>query len=322
MALTTLATLTQELETILATYLVPKTDDRLGFFESGICGEVAPAGSVSGSNTLHFNRFDYVGTETYSTASRTLTDGTAISGTPVALSAAQKTLNVIEFAGPYNGSGVAPIGITEGMLKTSLHDLASRIGPALQRDYKRFRDAVCRDICLASTSYMSGGATPSSTNEGTVTAGGQKATYAWITEVRQALADKKVPAFGANGRYRGFIMPRHTKELLNDSDVKAAFNTRPDAAQITGYVGTLAGIDLYEMTFIPTKGVGSAGGVTGYQAIFFGEIPGCGMYQHEPVSVRVKDDTDYGRQLNTIWKEFAGYADAWASDVIVRGLTT
>jgi hypothetical protein len=307
-------------ETILATYLVLKTDDKLGIFESGLAAKVAEDGSVQGSTTLHFNRFDFVGTETYTTASRALTDGTAISGTPVALSAAQKTLNVQELAGPYNGTAVAPIGITEGMLKMSMHSLAERIGPALMRDYKRFRDAVVRDLALASTVYVTGGATPSLTNEGAIAAA-QAATYAWLTEVRQQLADRKVPPF-ANERYRGFIQPRHTKELLRDADVKAAMNTRPDAAQIVGYIGTLAGIDLYEWTFIPTKGVGAGGAVVGYQSIFFGGIPGVGLYQHEAVSVRVKDDTDYGRQLNTVWKEFAGYADAWASDVIVRGITT
>lgn len=319
MGLTMLSTLTQELETILLAYLVAKQDDRLGLFDV-LMDKVAEDGSVKGSTTLHFNRFGFVGTETYTEASRTLTDGTAVAGAAVDITAEQKTLNVKELAGPYNGAAVGPLGITEGMLKMSLHNIAEKVGPALNRDYKRFREVQARTLALATTKYVTSD-TNSSTNEGAVVVS-KPATYSWLTEIRRRLAEDCKVDPHANGRYLGFITPRHTKELLNDADVKQAMATRPDAAQVVGYVGTLAGIDLFEYTFMPTKGVGAGGAVTGYQSIFCGSQKPGAYYQHEAVSVRLKDDTDYGRQMNTIWKEFAGYADRWAADHVVRGITT
>ncbi len=177
MAITTTAAFTQELENALLPYLVPKPDDKYGLFEP-IMREVAPPGTVQGSSTIHVDQFNYTGSSgTFSETARRLTDGTDVAGTPVGMSAGQFTLTLREYGGPHDATNVAPLGITELMLSVATHDLAARIGPHLMRDYTRWRDAVARDVATASTSYMTGGATPSSTNEGTVAAA-QKATFA------------------------------------------------------------------------------------------------------------------------------------------------
>jgi hypothetical protein len=326
MAITT-SSFTQELENALLAFLVAKPDDRYGLFDV-VSKEVAPPGSIQGSKTIHVDQFNWTGSSgTFDESSRRLTDGTDISGTPVGMSAGQFTLTLREYGGPHDSSNVAPLGITELMLSIATHDLAAKIGPHLLRDYRRWKDAVCRDICLTSTSYMTGGSSPSSTNEGTVTSG-QKATFAWLTEVAAMLKTNLAPAM-PNGRYMGFISPRHTKELLQDSDVKQVFQgggaLRQDIPTINGYVGTLAGIDLFELTTIVTKGVGSGSAVTGYQAIFCGDrdgLPCCGHYDHLAVTPRVNKNDDYGRKYLTIWKEHAAYGALDVNTACVRGITT
>ncbi len=306
---------------MLLAYLVPKPDDAIQVFDSGLMTPVAEQGSVKGSTTLHVDQFGFTGSGgTMTETARRLTDGTDVSGTPVGMSATQYALTVREYGGLHDGANVAPLGITELMLDTATHDLAAKIGPHLMRDYRYWRDQVAIGLALTTTTYWTAGATPSNTNQATVTAG-QKASYNWLTEIRANLAGNKIPGFG-NGRYRGFIQPRQTKELLQDADVKQAMATRTDAAQIVGYIGTLAGIDLYEATNLGTTGIGSAGGVTGYNALFYGAFAPCGYYEHLGVSARVNKNDDYGRKYLTIWKEHAAYGALDVNTMAVKGWST
>lgn len=321
MAITTTASFTQELESMLMAFTTPKPDDQLSIFASGLMGEVASPGSVVGSTTLHVNQFGWTGSGgTFTESARRLTDGTDVSGTPVGMSATQYSLTLREYGGPHDASNVAPLGITELMLGVGTHNLAQKIGPHLLRDYMYWRDQVALGLAMTTTSYWTAGATPSSTNQATVTAA-QKASYTWLTEIRANLASNKVPTFG-NGRYRGFIQPRQTKELLQDSDVKQAMATRPDGAPIVGYVGTLAGIDLYEATNLGTTGIGAGSAVTGYNSVFFGAVAPCGYYQHMGMTPRLNNNNDYGRKYLTIWKEHAAYAALDVNTYAIKGFST
>lgn len=321
MAITTTSSFTTELENALLAYLTPKPDDKLQVFNSGIITPVATPGSVKGATTLHVNQFGWTGSGgTFTESARRLTDGTDVSGTPVGMSATQYTLTVREYGGPHDASNVAPLGITELMLDVGTHELAAKIGPHLLRDYLYWRDQVAIALALTTTSYWTAGSTPSNTNQATVTAA-QKASYTWLTEIRANLAANKVPTF-ENGRYRGLIQPRQTKELLQDSDVKQAMATRTDGAPIVGYVGTLAGIDLYEATNLGTTGIGSGSAVTGYNSLFFGGVAPCGFYQHMAMTPRLNKNDDYGRKYLTIWKEHAAYAALDVNTYAVKGWST
>lgn len=324
MAITTTSSFTTELENMLLMELIPKPDDKLQVFDSGLMAQAAPDGSVKGATTLHVNQFGWTGSAgTMTEAARRLTDGTDVSGTPVGMSATQYTLTVREYGGPHDATNVAPLGITELMLDVATHDLAAKIAPHLLRDYRYWRDQVAINLALTTTTYWTAGATPSNSNQATVTAN-QAATYKWLTEIRANLAGNKIPAF-PNGRYRGFISPRQTKELLQDTAVTAlATGTggRTDAPPIQGYVTTLAGIDLFEATNLGTTGIGSGGAVTGYNAIFFGAYAPCAYYQHKTMSPRVNKNDDYGRKYLTIWKEHAAYAALDINTFCVKGWST
>ncbi len=321
MAITTTSSFTTELENMLLAFVTPKPDDQLSIFTSGLVTPVAAPGSVKGSTVLHVNQFGWTGSGgTFTEAARRLTDGTDVSGTPVGMSATQYTLNVREYGGPHDATNVAPLGITELMLDVGTHELAAKIGPHLLRDYLYWRDLVALNLALTTTSYWTAGTTPSNSDQATVAAA-EKASYSWLTEIRANLAANKVPAFG-NGRYRGFIQPRQTKELLQDSDVKQAMATRPDGAPITGYIGTLAGIDLYEATNLGTTGIGAGSAVTGYNSVFFGAVAPIGMYQHMPMTPRLNKNDDYGRKYLTIWKEHAAYGALDVNTYAIKGFST
>lgn len=324
MAITTTSSFTQELENALLAFTTPKPDDRLSIFGSGLMTEVAPVGSVKGSTVLRVNQFGWTGSGgTMTESARRLTDGTDVSGTPVGMSATQYTLNVREYGGPHDATNVAPLGITELMLDVGTHDLAAKIGPHLLRDYNYWRDQVALNLALTSTSYWTAGATPSNTNQATVTAA-QKATYAWLTEIAATLGTNKVPKF-ANGTYRGFISPRQKKELQQDADLKQAFASRADSPLLIGgadYIATIAGIELYEATNLGTTGIGAGSAVTGYNALFYGAVAPCGFYQHKAMNPRLNKNDDYGRKYLTIWKEHAAYAALDVNTYAVKGFST
>lgn len=317
MALNTTATLTQEFVDALAMEMLPKPDDTYQFFSSpGLIHEPFSPGSKAGTKQILMNQPAFPGAG-FAEADRRTTEATRYAGgTPLSITETQYPLVLREYGGPHDGVGPVPIGLSEFLIKSATSDLVSDVGGKLRRDYLRWRDAVIRDLALGTTSLV----TADGTAEGAITAA-KKASYEWLTRVRKTLKQKLVPA-GANGRYIGFLDPKDVTDLLNDADVKQAKATRDDAPVITGYIGTVAGFDLYEATTFPTKAVGAGGAVTGYQSFFHGTIPGIGHYTHQAATPRVDKNDDFGRMFLTMWFSEEAYGECDLDNAVVRGITT
>jgi len=316
MALTTTATLTQEFVEALSMEMLPKSDDKYPFHASGLCYEPYSPGSMRGANVIDIQQPVLVG-GTMTEASRRLTEGTDLATTGIAITETRFQLTVREYGGPHDGTNVQPLGITEFMLKRASHDLLTDLGGKLRRDYLRWRDAVVRDLALGTTSLVLSDA---AATEGNIVVS-KPASYAWLTRVRKKLADLLI-APQANGRYTGFVSTKDYADLLNDADVKTAMVYRDDAMQFSGYIGTVCGIDLYEVTYMPTKGVGAASAVTGYQSIFFGVNPPLGYYEAMGVSPRVSTNNDFGRKQLLAWVSHEAYGALDINNFVVRGIST
>jgi hypothetical protein len=316
MALTTTATLTQEFVEALAMEMLPKPDDKYPFFDAGMLHQPYSPGSLSGANVIDIQQPVLPG-GTMTEAARRLTEGTALATTGLAITETRFQITVREYGGPHDGTNVQPFGITEFLLKRAAHDLLADLGGKLRRDYLRWRDAVVREMALATTNAVM---SSPSLAEGAITAN-IAASYAMLVRVRRALANALIPPL-ANGRYIGFVSTKDYADLLADADIKQAMATRDDAPVITGYIGTVCGIDLYEATYFLTKGVGAGQAVTGYQSLFFGGIPFIGYYSGMPVTPRVSTDNDFGRKQLLAWVAHEAYGPLDINNACVRGIST
>lgn len=317
MAITTTGTLTQEFVDALSAEMIPKPDDQYPFW-AGL-NPYAPygPGSVRGSNVIKMNQPALVG-GTMSETARRLTEGTDITTTPIAITEGQFSMTVREYGGPHDGSVVAPLGVTEFLRERAAKDLLADLGGKLRRDYIRWRDAVVRDIALTTTTSIL--ADPAATEANIVAA--KAASAAWLARVRKQLATNLIPPLPSTGRWIGYITSKDVMELATDTTIAAAKQTRDDHPAITGYVTTVHGIDLFEATYMPTKGVGSGGAVTGYQSIFIGTLPTQGYYQGKSVSVRRNNNDDFGRKDLLAWVSHEAYGALDINAAAVRGLTT
>lgn len=313
MALTTTATLTQELFDAIKAEMLITTDNNFTFLQHAVPleGEVE-----AGAKTINFNQPD-LPTGTYSETSRRMTEGTAVSALHKAITATQKTLTVREYAGPYSNAdtAVVPFGITERLKKMAKHDLAAWLGSFLRRDRNKFINQVRMDDLLTATTVV----TPNAAAEGAITAG-QAASATWLSRLNKAMKDALIPTF-ANGRWKLVINTRQEQELKADADIKAAFREFAQANPLLqGQLGVYEGFDIFVDTLIPVKMVGAGSAVTGYQAVAFGPYHlGHGtVMDAEP---RRADDTDFGRQERIIWLSIEAFGLLYPAFVI-RCITT
>lgn len=234
----------------------------------------------------------------FTEASRTLTEATRITATPIAPTMQQVSLTVKEYSGPHDGTNVAPIAITDFLKRRARHDLVTYVGQLLRRDRNAFVDRVLIDLLLTTTNQTVGDA--SATAVGSMTAGGQPMKEAGLAVVKRKLLERNIPTF-ANGRYILVLGPRHEENLRADANFREAVRYQvSQGPMISGYLTNYGGFDVCVSNNIPTVGVGAGGAVTGYQAVAFGPQAvghGVGMMAE---ARRSKDD-DYGREDRCVW---------------------
>lgn len=320
MAITKVSDLTSEFVDILLAKMIAQHDDRYVFRDLGLVADqteiLGAAGSHKGT-VFKLNQIEHL-SGTYTESSRRLTDGTAVSTTPIVLTnPTQYTVTLREYGGPYDTNGVYPIGLTEMLQRRAQHDVAAWAGEQLKRDLLKHQDKTICDLALTTSNQVTADAVAA----GSITAG-KKMSYEMLTRVEYDLSNRNIPRF-PNGRYRGIISPRNKQELQNDGDLLSLAKSQDASVSMitSGYVGTVSGIDLFESTLIPTANVGSGSAVTGYQSVFFGSGGFVGLIEGLPPEPRFKDDTDYGRSLAVLWYSIAGWA-ALDLDWCTKGLTT
>lgn len=231
----------------------------------------------------------------YGEADRALTEGTRISATPQAPTMGQVSLTIKEYAGPHDGTAVAPIGITDFLKRRSRHDLVQYLGLLLRRDRNKFVDTVLVNLLLGTTNAT----TPSGTAEGALTAGALF-TETMLAEMLRKLQERNIPTF-ANGLYMCTISPKHFQDLRQDAtfreQVRYLVQENP---LITGHVANYGGFMIVTSSNIPTKAVGAGGAVTGYQGVAFGPQSVGWAIGMDAEARRSKDD-DYGREDRVVW---------------------
>lgn len=314
MALTTTSTLTQELFDQIASEMLLAVDDQHVYVKAGPVNSALES-PEPGAKTVSFNK-PTLDTGTYSETSRRLTEGTAVNSGAKAIAMSTVQATIREYAGPYDNTATAvvPFGLTERLKKLAKHQLAELVGNFLGRDRVKFLNTVYRDLLLSSTNVVCVGGVA----EGSITAS-QIANADWLRRLNEQMKALKVPAF-PNGKFRLAITTKQERELKADADVKQAFAYRGDNPFIQGYLGTAEGFDIILDTYMPTKGVGSASGVTGYQAAAWGPL-GIGHQVVMAPEPRRADDTDFGRQDRIIWLSYDAIALLYP-ELIVRGVST
>lgn len=296
MALSTTSAITQEVFAAIAAELLLAVDDVHIYLENGpINRAIEPP--PPGATTVGFNKPTLPGSTyaTFQETGRRLTEGTDVNSGSLAIALAQTVLTIREYGGPHDGTNVVPFGITERLKLLAKHNLSALIGDFLRRDRVKFLNTTYRDLLLTTTNLQTVGGVA----EGSITAG-QTMNAATMRALNKLMKDSKVPPY-PNGRFRFAINTRDELNLKADTDVKNQFAQNTDIApNVRGYIGTWEGMDFILDTYMPTKGVGAGGAVTGYQGLAWGPY-GIG---HEPVmnpEPRLDPSNDFGRRDRLMW---------------------
>lgn len=314
MALTLTTNLTQEVQDALSAEILMQVDDSYVFYTQGPIQHADEDARVPGTNVINFNR-PTLPTGTFTEASRRLTEGTAIPSTSLAIAMTQVSLTTREYAGPHDGSAINPFGVSEFFKNRSKHNAVALIGEFLRRDRSRFLDQTVVDLLLAATTVQ----TPDGSAEGAIAAG-TVANMTWLQTLNKSMKDRKIPTFG-NGRWRLLISTQDEMNLKKDADYKAAMNQLAASNPLfSGHVASIEGFDIGTSTMFSTAAVGAGGLVTGYQGVAFGPF-GIGHGVALDPSVRVADDTDFGRQERVIWKSEECIGTLYA-DMLTRTITS
>jgi hypothetical protein len=243
------------------------------------------------------DRPQYMDAGLFTEAARTLTEGTPVTATPQAITMAQASLTCVEFAGPHDGSNVAPVAITDFLKRRSKHDLVEYMGLLLRRDRNKFLDRVFVNQMLTTThvSYGSGSA-----NLTSATAGSAPLIDDDIAAVKLALQSRNIPTF-SDGMYCMVLSPQHEADLRKDDQFREIVRyLAADGPLVQGHLGDYNGFHLFISNNIPVAAVGSGGSVTGYQGVAFGPQSigwGVGM----DAEARKSKADDFGREDRLIW---------------------
>jgi hypothetical protein len=237
-------------------------------------------------------------------ASRRLTEGTAVSATPQAVTMGQVPLTCREYAGPHDGSNVAPVAITDFLKRRSKHDLVEYLGVLLRRDRNAWLDLVLCNLLL-STSNVSNGSGAASLS--TATAGSNPLIDDDLAAIKLALQSRNIPRF-SDGFYCLVISPQHEADLRKDDQFREIVRYQAAAGPLTqGHLGDYNGFHILVSNNVPTAGVGSGGSVTGYQGVAFGpQAVGWGIGM-EAEARRSKAD-DFGREDRLLWISHEAFA--------------
>lgn len=314
MGLTSTATLTQELMTLLSAEMLIATDDLYLFYENGPIQHADPDVQTPGANVISFNR-PVLPTGTYSETSRRLTDGTPISTTALAISMTQVSLTTREYAGPHDGTNVLPFGLTEFLKNRAKHNLVAMVGEFLRRDRQKFLNTTISDLLLAAAIVV----TPDGSAPGVIAAN-QAATTNWLRSWNKTMKDNKIPTFG-NGKWRMILNTTDEQSLKGDEQYREAARYLANANPIfRGMVMSYENFDIMTDTTLSTTGVGAGSAVTGRQSVAYGPY-GIGHGIGMAPTVRAADDTDFGRSDKVLWKSEEAVGTLY-SDLLTRGVTT
>lgn len=277
--------------------------DRMTEAGRGFC-KVVMEPSQPGKNVL-IDRPVYLAGD-FGEAARRLTEGTPIDTANLnAPTMQQVSVTLREYAGPMkaDGSAVAPLAISEFLKNRARHDIVEYMGMHLRRDRNLFVDSTIRDLLLSTSNVT----TPGDTATGSMTAGGSPMTEATLAEVKLRLLSRKIAPF-PNGNYMLVLDPQHDKDLHADSAFREITRYQVDKGPLlSGYQTSYGGFDICISTNLPTVAVGSAGSVTGYQAVAFGP-EAIGWAIGDDCTARRSKADDFGRQDLVIWRAIEGWA--------------
>jgi hypothetical protein len=310
----TTATLTAELQDMIAAEMLIQPDDAYLFYANGPVQLAGQEAAIPGTNQVLFNR-PVLPTGTYTETSRRLTDGTDIDLTGVAITETQVTLTLREYGGPHDGTRVTPYILTEFLKKTAKHNLVAMVGEFMRRDYNRWQDVTTRDLMLAATTVV----TPDGSTSATIGAG-VKASVAWLRSWNKTMKDSKIPTY-PNGRWRMMLTTKDESDLKADPEYREAMKHLAGANPLfNGHVMSIENFDIMISTMYSTTAVGDGGGVDGYQSTAWGPY-GIGHARPMPPGIRQGDSTDFGRKESVVWVSHEIIGTLYA-DLMTRGITT
>lgn len=314
MAVTSTTSLTQELMDLISAEMLIQPDDLYLFYANGPIQRADSDAVVPGVNVINFNR-PTLPTGTYTETSRRLTDGTVVDTTGIAIAMTQVSLTIREYAGPHDGTAVRPFAVTEFLKNRAKHNVVALIGEFMRRDRNKFLDVTIRDLLLASSNVF----TPDGSTEATITAG-QVMTVAAIRSLNKTMKDAKIPTY-PNGRWRLMLNTRDEQNLKSDEEYREAMRYFVQQNPVfDGHVMSFEGFDIMVTTHISTDTVGAGDAVTAYQGAAWGPY-GIGHGVAKEPSVRMADDTDFGRLERMIWKSEECVGTLY-SDLFYRTLST
>lgn len=299
---------------MISAELLIQPDDQYVFFAQGPIQRADEDARVPGTNVINFNR-PTLPTGTYTEASRRLVDGTPVSTAADPIAMTQVALTTREYAGPHNGVGIRPFGITEFLKSRAKHNVVALVGEFLRRDYNKFQDTAVLDLLLAAAQVVTGDGAA----EG-ATVAAQTMDMDMLRRLNKAMKDAKIPTW-QNGRWKLIINTRDEQSLKADVEYREATRHLGAANPLFhGHVASVEGFDIGVNTRFATKAVGSAGGVTGYQGVCFGPY-GIGWGKSMDPQVRKASDDDYGREEKVIWVAHEAIGTLY-SDLLYRTITT
>lgn len=246
----------------------------------------------------------YMDAGLFTESSRRLTEGTAVSATPQAVTMEQESLTCREYSGPHDGSDVAPLAITDFLKRRAKHDLVEYLGLLLRRDYNKWLDRVISNLMLTSSNVTYGSGAADLTS---ATAGSNPLTDDDLAAVKLALQSRNIPTF-ADGMYCMVLSPQHEANLRQDDQFREIVRYQAAAGPLTqGHLGDYNGFHIFTSSNIVLAGVGSGGSVDGFQGMAFGPQAvghGIGM---APAAFRSKND-DFGREDRVLWRSHEAFS--------------
>lgn len=246
---------------------------------------------------------------------------------PITATAARVTLK--EYGMGKNASQ-APIGVPEFIMAVSLLDLEAALQRNIGHNYNEFEDISLRSLWLATTRtvYNKKGSVVESAAD--VLAGdGGTVTQAFLNFLYAYLCALQVPAY-LNGKY-GLVLNSNAlaqlknslaqkNQYLSPGDMAAITNifnssTQSDLEKISGYEGEIGNFMIFSTNAISlgaaatpgaqTETIGGAARITRSSFAF-----GADTIAHAvgmPMQLRRKNEDDYGRMNNYIWKSHCGF---------------
>ncbi len=241
-------------------------------------------------------------------ASRALTDGTAIDSGNQALAFTNITVTLAEYGGPYTGSAVTPLSITQLARRAAKHDLIVGLASQLKRDRARFLETVIQDLLLSTTNVTIASGGTGGATQATMVLNQNLVTDYDLDILFEALANRGVEPF-ADGYYFLFVPTNFKRMLKQDATVREYwgrnFVNAPDAL-MSGYLGDMGNFHIVVDPSMQTTTGGASSAVTVYQAIATG--PRAIAWATDlPPEPRTDKNDDFARQLRAIWLCIEGW---------------